>query len=298
MFPDLKTPPFHIRGKLYARAKGLLTNSLSAMTIPQHRETPVFTLAAFLLCLILFSGCDTFSNESEERVPGRLTATFAETDSVGRFVATIDSFEVDRPPAVSLDRTLQVSIGPEVFGSAILRLDNASSNAVVFFFGVDPSTGNIVTPSRAVSAPSNVFVGSARAESLASNVRLYAFFVEGVGEAPSEPLGLSIEPTEDSADTIELKLDPSQHTLPARYALHIDEDDLGALPPAGYVSVRLENGTETELQPGDPHVVLASRRSTGESNDWGGAVIRGGVQAGYSAEGQVSDFEYIVAVLD
>lgn len=272
--------------------------SLSAMTISQRRETPGFTLAAFLVCLTLFSSCDTFSNESEERVPGRLTATFAETDSIGRFVATIDSFEVDRPPAVSLDRTLQVSIGPEVFGSAILRLDNASSNAVVFFFGVDPSTGDIVTPSRAISAPSSVFVGSARAEPLASDMRLHAFFIEGIGEVPSEPLGFSVEPTEDSAETIELKLDPSQHTLPARYALHVGEDDLGALPPDGYVSVRLENGTGTELQPGDPHVLLASQRRTGGRNDWGGTVIRGGIQAGYSAEGQVSDFEYIVTVLD
>ena len=57
----------------------------------------------------------------------------------------------------------------------------------------------------------------------------YGFFVEGIGDRPEAPLEVVLRGTED---TQKITIDPDRHTLPARYALHLNEKDLGLSSPA------------------------------------------------------------------
>lgn len=271
------------------------------MPVSLAREAAIPVLAVLLSFLVFSTGCDLFGHKSDEQlqVPGQLTATFAENDSMGRHVRTLGSFKVSQPRAVALDHALQASLGPEVPESAVIRVDHAPADAIVFLAGVDPASGRIIFLGRGFSAPSssNLFAGSTRTDSLTNDVKLHAFFVEGIGEIPDKPIRLTIEPAEDSVETTEVKLDPEHHTLPARYALRVDEDDIGVLPRSNNADIALRYGEKAEPRRGDPYVLLARRQPTGRGSDWGGTVTDGGISVDHTSDEPTTDFEFIVMVL-
>ena len=63
---------------------------------------------------------------------------------------------------------------------------------------------------------------------------LYGFFVEGIGDRPEAPVEIVLE---GSSDTKKLVIDPDQHTLPGRYAFHLNEEDVGLEEDGGRVNV-------------------------------------------------------------
>ena len=68
----------------------------------------------------------------------------------------------------------------------------------------------------------------------------YAFFVEGTGEQPTDPIHLTFN-LKDAGD-VSLTLDPDQHTLPAQAALQIDTSDLKKQnPDAGQTTLLVSN---------------------------------------------------------
>lgn len=276
------------------------------MNFPLIRKLsiPVIT-SLILLCM---TGCDLFGLGSDEEpsVSMPLSVKFVEMDSTGT-VGLIDSFEVSQPPAVLLDQAVQTTVNSKQLEDAQMRFegDEDPSGIIVFLYGVNPHTGDFTGPWGAYNPSHHTFITvqhGCGCEEQANAIELNAFFVENIGEVPDEPKKLIIEPEADSIEKVSLEPDPAQHTLPGRFALHLDENDIGGLPERFRVHVQL--GKAEESQPDDPVGLLISRwqRHEYQQTEWEGSTFfKSGIPGsghGIYSNQPIRDFDYYIMVLN
>ena len=202
---------------------------------------------SLLLLVILLSGCDRFGPASdpspEQLISGdplsvdifqttRTSTRELDTRQLGHFEAPWRiSFPLQRAAQrpLSFPSKTSVDVNPNAQGKLlsiflILRESpsapgEADLHARVFYPGEGTTIKGLRRP----------FTGTA-----------YAFFVEGIGEEPTDPVHLTFD-LEDASD-VSLTLDPEQHTLPRQAALHIDTSDLDQQnPDAGQTTFLVSN---------------------------------------------------------
>lgn len=271
------------------------------MKLPLIRK---FSIPVFIILLLLsLTGCELLgfgSDDEEPSISMPLIVKFNEMDSTN-IVSVIDSFEVSQPPTVLLENAARAIINPRQLEDAVIGFDgeNTSSEVLIFLYGINPNTREYTGPGGILNSNDPWLSSGIIPELIESdNIELNAFFIETIGKVPDEPIRLKIGPHKDSTK-VSLTIDPSQHTLPARFALQKTEDDIGPLPPSFMVYVQLGNAKES--QPDDPVGLLIRRWHRYEQNEWYYDIFKSGIGgAGYglTSEQPITDFDYYILVLD
>lgn len=189
------------------------------------------TLALVLIAILgVFSlgACDGTGPEAEQEEPVGLT--FTQRDSLDRTVTDLGAYAVslvDQPVlrgAMKADVVLEGHQGAMSYGRVG---GNPDKEVVVFLLTFDGRTGTVNYQGGAFEpgVRSQPVEGIPTGEDDVDTFRgtLFGFFVDGIGDRPEVPVEIVLEGSED---TRKLVVDPEKHTLPARYAFHLSQEDV------------------------------------------------------------------------
>lgn len=207
------------------------------------------TLALILIAIAgVFSlaACDGSGPIEEKELVG---LTFTQRDSLDRTIAELGTYTaslVDQPVLQGAMREEVVLEGYQGAMSYGRVGGDPDKEVVVFLLSFDGRTdtehyrGGAFKPGVRNKPVEGVPTGGESADTLRGT--LYGFFVEGIGDRPEVPVEVVLEGSED---TRKLVIDPEKHTLPARYAFHLSQEDVTLEEEQGtFLNVRF-NATES-----------------------------------------------------
>ena len=213
--------------------------------MPAHSaESAVALILTTIVSVFSLAACDGAGPEEEKEPIG---LTFTQRDSLDRTIAELGTYSVslvDQPVlrgAMKAEVVLEGHRGAMSYGRVG---GNPDKEVVVFLLTFDGRTGTEHYHGGAFKpgVRNKSFEGIPTGADSAGTFRgtLYGFFVEGIGDRPEVPVKIVLEGAED---TRKLVIDPEKHTLPARYAFHLNEEDVELVEEGSRLNVQFTAGT-------------------------------------------------------
>ncbi len=264
------------------------------------RRTFVVPLAGILLVVGLGACREALTEAgSVEAGKSEMTVRFTQLDQLGVPVQELGSFSVAlsegvpmgsaaRIEEVPLSRPVQLALrkrgGSDARNLFVYVVLHESERDVVYYFRADRPDAFSATPLFSPWLPGNGEAGSTGT--------VYAFFVEDVGALPDAQVEVLIQTVDEERS---ITLLPSQHTLPARFALQVDKADLAALRSVGTLgAVSIDFSTEGGQRRIKPLPLYAVRTEDG----WLGGVGDGVSRASLNYLEPLVRFEFWLLLLD
>jgi hypothetical protein len=203
---------------------------------------------AFLLLAgsFLLTACDTSDPAPSAAEP--ITFTVSQRDTLNRSLAELGTYTTPLADAPVLEGALTESVTLDGYRGAWTAQrvgGNPEKDVIVFLLSFDGTVDGERFPgsaTRPVAVEEQRNAGpTGTASGAVFNGTFYAFFVDGIGDAPEVPVDMTLRGS-DATRTI--TVDPSQHTLPndAVFQLSDSDVDLVTTSEQTFVSVAFESG--------------------------------------------------------
>jgi len=269
--------------------------------MPTHSAESALALVLIaILGAVSLAGCDGAGPEEENAEPVRLNLT--QRDSLDRTVAELGTYTVslvDQPVPQGAMRE-EVILDGHRGGMSYGRFGgNPDKEVVVFLLTFDGRTGTVRYDGGAFKpgVRSEPVEGIPTGEDGVDMFRgtLYGFFVDDIGDRPEVPVEIVLEGSED---TRKLVVDPEKHTLSARYALRLSQEDVPlAAEKQTQLQVRLDAAESDDPElwsstPPYPSYILETSVSVGA-----GRAIPGSSTSVPLGKGEES-FDFYMLLLD